>query len=167
MSGSSRVRMSKDLYLIISPRGSYIFAYGDKPYWHLGQFNQMLTWESQNWGRSSWNAELVVYIDGLVQDCNIYIANELETLQSCIKPTFEVSNSVLILPSTIVRPFSIDVVLALYIGFNGWIIDGVKNLNGLADVPSSSNEDVLCKFCITLSRFPRCDQIEMILKHYA
>ena len=102
-----------------------------------------------------------------MQNCNISIADAIETLQSCIKSTFEASNSVLILPSTIVRPFSLDVVLAHYIGVNGCIIAGVRNLSSLADIPSSSNEDVLRKLCITLSRFPRYDQIEMILKHYA
>ena len=30
---------------------------------------------------------LMMYIDGLVQDCSISIANALEILQSCIKPS--------------------------------------------------------------------------------
>ena len=30
---------------------------------------------------------LLIYIDGLVQDCSISIANALEILQSCIKPS--------------------------------------------------------------------------------
>ena len=33
------------------------------------------------------NCDLWAYIDGLVQDCSISIANALELLQSCTKPS--------------------------------------------------------------------------------
>ena len=35
----------------------------------------------------SLSQEIAAQIDGFVQDCNIYIANALERLQSCNKPS--------------------------------------------------------------------------------
>ena len=35
----------------------------------------------------NWNLQIHLYVDGLVQDCSNSIANALELLQSCTKPS--------------------------------------------------------------------------------
>ena len=39
-----------------------------------------------------WRYNIALYINGLVQDCSISIANALEILQSCTKPSIDYVN---------------------------------------------------------------------------
>ena len=46
-------------------------------------------WLHQTITRTNDGQVLIWHIDGLVQDCSISIANALELLQSCAKPSYD------------------------------------------------------------------------------
>ena len=53
----------------------------------LKQDREMIRIEMRASGSSCPNIQEMTYPDGLVQDCSISIANALEILQSCTKPS--------------------------------------------------------------------------------